>query len=69
MTAFAQQEQRDLAVAEEELVSQWRFDQFHRLGFDEEEACVLAESDADLNRARSLVAVRCPLSVAFQILI
>jgi hypothetical protein len=40
MTAFAQQEQRDLAVAEEELVSQWRFDQFHRLGFDEEEACV-----------------------------
>jgi hypothetical protein len=69
MTTFAQQEQPDLAVAEEELVSQWRFDQFHQLGFGEEEACLLAESDADLNRARSLVAVRCPLSVALQILI
>ena len=69
MTVFAQQEQADLVVAEEELVSQWRFDQFHQLGFGEEQACVLAESDADLNRARSLVAVRCPLPVALQILI
>lgn len=69
MTTFTQQEQPDQPVAEEELVSQWRFDQFHQLGFDEEEACLLAESDADLNRARSLVAVRCPLSVALQILI
>jgi hypothetical protein len=69
MATFAEQEQTRLVVAEEELVSQWRFDQFHGLGFGEEEACLLAESDADLNRARSLVAVRCPLSVALQILI
>ena len=69
MTTSAQHEQPDLAVAEEELVSQWRFDQFDQLGFDEEEACLLAESDADLNRAHSLVAVGCPLSVALQILI
>jgi hypothetical protein len=69
MTISAQQEQLDLAASEEELVSLWRFDQFHQLGFDEEEACLLAESDADLNRARTLVAVRCPLSVALQILI
>jgi hypothetical protein len=56
-------------VTEEELVSQWRFDQFEQLGFNEEDACLLAESDADLNRARSLVATGCPLTVALQILI
>jgi hypothetical protein len=69
MAAFAEQEQLDLILTEEELVSLWRFDQFLTLGFGEEEACLLAESDADLNRARSLVAVRCPLPVALQILI
>lgn len=69
MTTFAEQPQLDLAVTEEELVSLWRFDQFHQLGFNEEEACLLAESDADLNRARTLIAVRCPLPVALQILI
>ncbi len=69
MTTFAEQEQPDLAVAEEELVSQWRFDQFLTLGFSIEHASLLAESDADLNRARSLVAVGCPLPVALQILI
>jgi hypothetical protein len=56
-------------ISEEELVSQWRFDQLHELGFNEEAACLLAESDADLNRARSLVATGCPLTVALQILI
>jgi hypothetical protein len=69
MTTFAEQEQHDLAVSEEELVSLWRFDQFLTLGFGEEQACMLAESDADLNRARSLIAVECPLTVALQILI
>jgi hypothetical protein len=69
MTTFAEQEQPELAVTEEDLVSQWRFDQFLTLGFDIEHACLLAESDADLNRARSLVAVGCPLAVALQIMI
>jgi hypothetical protein len=69
MTTFAEQEQLDLTVTEEELVSLWRFDQFLALGFGEEQACVLAESDADLNRARTLNTVGCPLPVAFQILI
>ncbi len=69
MTTFAEQEQLDLTVTEEELVSLWRFDQFLTLGFGEEQACALAESDADLNRARSLIAVGCPLPVALQILI
>ncbi|HEY8766988.1 MAG TPA: hypothetical protein VIP09_06965 [Dehalococcoidia bacterium] len=39
------------------------------VGFGEEDACLLAESDADLNRARSLVAAGCPHTVARQILI
>ena len=47
----------------------WRFEQFVSLGFDDENACLLAESDADLHRARSLAAVGCPLSVALQILV
>ena len=69
MTTFAEQEQLDQAATEEELVSLWRFDQFLTLGFGIEHACLLAESDADLNRARSLVAVGCPLTVALQILV
>lgn len=68
MTTFAEQ-QADLALTEEELVSQWRFDQFLTLGFDVEYASVLAESDADLSRARSLVAVGCPLTAVVQILV
>ena len=66
MTTFAEQEQPDLALTEDELVSQWRFDQFLTLGFGVEHASLLAESDADLSRARSLVAVGCPLPVAVQ---
>jgi len=46
-----------------------RFDQFQQLGFGEEEAGLLAGSDVDLNRVRSLVAAGCPLMVALQILI
>ena len=49
-------------------VAQWRFDQFRSLGFGEEEAWLLAASDADLHRARSLVAAGCPLYVALRIL-
>jgi hypothetical protein len=70
MSLMATAEQpTELFVEEEERVWCWRYDQFRHLGFGEEEACLLAESDADLSRARSLVAVRCPLSVALQILI
>jgi len=69
MTTSAEHQPTDLALAEEELVLWWRFDQLHQLGFGEEDACLLAESDADLNRARSLVAAGCPHTVARQILI
>ena len=69
MTTSAQYQPTDLAVAEDELVFMWRFDQFQQLGFDEEEAGLLAGSDVDLNRARSLVAAGCPLTVAVQIIV
>ena len=68
MAAFAEQ-QPDLELDEEDLVSEWRFDQFHRLGFSDEQATLLAESDGDLNRARSLIDAGCPLIVALQILL
>ena len=69
MTPFAEHQPTNLAVTEQELVSLWRFDQFRRLGFGEEDACLLAESEADLNRAGSLIAASCPLIAAVQILV
>ena len=70
MTTSAPYQPTDLAVVEDELVFMWRFDQFRQLGFgEEEEAGLLAGSDVDLNRARSLVAAGCPLTVVVQILV
>jgi hypothetical protein len=69
MTTSAPYQPTDLAVLEDELVFTWRYDQFQQLGFDEEEAGLLAGSDVDLNQARSLVAAGCPSPVALQILI
>jgi len=69
MTTSSPYQPTDLAVAEDELVFMWRFDQFQQLGFGEEEAGLLAGSDVDLNRARSLVAAGCPLTVVVQILV
>lgn len=54
---------------EEERVWCWPLEQFHELGFDDEHAYQLAESDAVLNRARSLASAGCPHTVALQILI
>jgi hypothetical protein len=56
-------------VTEEDIVTEWRVEQFSLLGFDLGDAVRLADSDADLNRARKLVADGCPLSVALQILL
>jgi hypothetical protein len=55
--------------AEDESVARWRFGQFCSLGFGDEEAWLLAASDVDLHRARSLVAAGCPLYLALRILI
>ena len=69
MSTFTEYQPTEASVEEEERVWQWRFEQFLTLGFDDAHACLLAESDADLNRARSLASVGCPLTVALQILI
>jgi hypothetical protein len=69
MSTFAEHQPADVSVMEDERVSLWRLEQFLTLGFDDEHACQLAESDADLNRARSLAAAGCPGRVAIQILI
>jgi hypothetical protein len=70
MSLMATAEQpTELFVEEEERVWCWRYEQFLTLRFSIDQASQLAESDADLNRARSLIAVGCPLSVALQILV
>jgi len=54
---------------EEDLVARWRLEQFSLLGFDVVDGVLLANSDADLHRARKLVADGCPLSTAKRILL
>ena len=49
-------------------VARWRFEQFRALGFGDEEAWLLASSDADLHRSRVLVAAGCSLELALKIL-
>jgi hypothetical protein len=50
-------------------VARWRFDQLRSLGFGDEQAWLLAASDADLHHTRSLVGAGCPLHLALRILI
>ena len=69
MSTFAEQHPAEVWVQEDERVSRWRFDQFRSLGFGEEDACLLSESEVDLNRARSLIAAGCPLNLAVKILV
>lgn len=63
----------DLRPTEEMRVFAWRMHQFMELGFTELQAELLADGDADLNVARSLVVeVRergYPIRVAFDILL
>jgi hypothetical protein len=53
---------------EDSRVRRWRFDEFSALGFSIEDAWLLADSEADLHRARVLMAAGCPLHLALQIL-
>ena len=54
---------------EEARVTRWRFDQFRALGFDTEDAFLLAVSRVDLHAARTLIEVGCSLPLAFRILL
>jgi hypothetical protein len=54
---------------EDRLVIDWRYDQFHLLGFGVEESWLLVTSGADLQLTRSLVGAGCPLYLALRIVL
>jgi hypothetical protein len=56
------------AADEADRVSEWRYQQFLQLGFDEHQAWDLAGSDADLHASRTLIAVGCSHHLAMRIL-
>jgi hypothetical protein len=68
VSTFAEHHPTEVRIEEEERVSCWRFEQFLQLGFGEQDACLLSDSDVDLNRARSLIRAGCPHNLAPKIL-
>jgi hypothetical protein len=50
-------------------VRRWRHEQFVLLGFNDAQALLLADSEADLGQARYLVDCGCTLTLAVQILL
>ena len=50
-------------------VRRWRHEQFVRLGFSDQHALRLADSDADLGQARYLVECGCTLTLLLRILL
>ena len=50
-------------------VFRWRLEQFLELGFSTEEATALAESEADLDQARTVLGSGCTRTVALRILL
>ena len=56
-------------AAEADRVSEWRYEQFRQLGFDEAQASELAVSGADLHAGRTLVAIGCSHHLAMRILL
>ena len=70
MSAYTEQlETLTEAEAEESRVARWRFDQFCALGFDRNDAFLLAISRVDLHAARELVGKGCPRELALEILL
>ena len=69
MSTYTEQPTAVEAEAEESRVARWRFDQFCALGFDNNDAFLLAISRVDLHAARKLVANGCPRDVALEILL
>jgi len=54
---------------EDQQVASWRFEQFHLLGFSDEDTWVLVDSGADLQLTRSLIGAGCPLHLALRIVV
>jgi hypothetical protein len=50
-------------------VFRWRLEQFLKLGFSTEEAAALAESEAELAQARTVLGGGCTFAVALRILL
>jgi len=72
MSTFAEQfqsETTDLPVTEDAKIARWRFEQFQGLGFDNEDALLLALSATDLQSARTLMAAGCSTGLAMRILL
>ena len=58
----------EASESEERAVYQWRREQFARLGFDQVDSRLLAESPADLGLARRIRSKGCSIDLAFRIL-
>lgn len=58
-----------LTQKEEINVFLWRTERFKEMGFPEEEAELLAVSDADVAVAKRMLTQGCPLELALQILL
>src|SRR3954469_11904298 len=58
----------EVIESEEQIVYLWRREQFDRLGFDQVDSRLLAESPADLGLARRLRSSGCSVDLAFRIL-
>jgi hypothetical protein len=56
------------AEVEADRVSEWRYQQFLQLGFDDDQAWALARSVADLHASRTLIGVGCSHQLAMRIL-
>jgi hypothetical protein len=63
----ASSEQAQVKELEAERVARWRTEQFHSLGFSEEEAALLLVAGADLHLTRSLVTSGCPRELVLRI--
>ncbi len=64
-------ERRSAFLLEEapDVVFRWRLEQFLELGFSAEEAAALAESEAELAQARTILGGGCTPTVALRILL
>jgi len=72
MSTFAEQFQSDeteLPLSEDAKITRWRFEQFQGLGFDNDDALLLALSTTDLQSARTLMAAGCSVGLAMRILL
>ena len=62
-------ETEELESEQDADVARWRREQYEQLGFEGLEAELLADSDADLNQARSLLKAQCSHELAIRILL